>query len=226
MDKQHKLVILGDSAFAQVAFEYFQYDSPYEVVAFSIDQAYIKRDSLFGLPIVPFEQLEQHYSPAEHNFYAAFIYTQLNRLRTRFYRAAKDKGYRPASYVSQRAFVWRNAQLGEHCFIFEDNVIQPFVRIGNNVVLWSGNHIGHHSSIGDNTFLASHVVVSGFVEMGQSCFAGVNVSIGNNVTIGNDCLLGASATIVHDIPENSLVKSSPSEISASRTARQFFKVSE
>lgn len=226
MDAPQKLVILGDSAFAEIAFEYFKYDSPYEPVAFSVEQAYLKRDNLFGLPIVPFEQIEKYYPPQEHSFYAAFVYTQLNRLRTRFYLSAKEKGYTPASYVSPRAFVWRNVQLGEHCFIFEDNVIQPFVRIGSNVVLWSGNHIGHHSTIGDNSFLASHIVVSGFVNVGQSCFIGVNVSIGNNLNIGNDCLVGAGALTVRDVPENSFVKATPSETSSSRTARQFFKVPE
>src|SRR5258707_4078032 len=125
--KQHKLIIVGDSAFAEIAYEYFTYDSPYEVIAFSVEQDYLKRDSLFGVPVVPFESLETLYAPREHRFYAALVYTQLNRLRTRLYSAAKAKGYSPASYVSSRSFVWRNVEIGEHCFIFEDNTVQPFV---------------------------------------------------------------------------------------------------
>ena len=179
MAKDRKLILLGDSAFAEVAYEYFTHDSPYEVVAFSVEQAHLKRDRLVGLPVVPFEDLERHYEPAEHSFYAALVYTQLNRLRARLYGAAKAKGYAPASYVSSRAFVWRNVQLGEHCFILEDNVVQPFVTVGNNVVLWSGNHIGHHSAIGDHSFIASHVVLSGFVSVGEHCFFGVNAAVGN-----------------------------------------------
>src|SRR5437667_12203173 len=128
------------------------------------------RCRLSGLPVEPFEELERQYAPAEHSFYAALVYTQLNRLRARLYRAAKAKGYAPASYISPRAFVWRNVLLGEHCFIFEDNVIQPFVTVGNDVVLWSGNHVGHHSAIGDHCFLSSHVVVSGCCAIGPSCF--------------------------------------------------------
>lgn len=226
MDKRHKLVIFGDSAFAEIAYEYFQHDSEYEVVAFSVEQEYLKRDSLFGLPIVPYEELDQHYAPADHSFYAAFVYTQLNRLRTRFYNSAKAKGYRPASYISPRAFVWRNVKLGEHLFIFEDNVIQPFVTLGSNIVLWSGNHIGHHSTLKDNLFIASHVVVSGFVEIGESCFVGVNVTIANNLKIGDDCLLGAGTLIVKNVEPNSFLKANPSEVSAKRTAKQFFQVPE
>src|SRR5918911_2600199 len=193
MEKTRKLVIVGDSAFAEIAYEYFTHDSPYEVVAFSVEAEYLKRQSLFGLPVVPFETLAEKYSPREHFVYAATVYTQLNRLRARLAAAAKQQGFQLASYISSRAFVWRNVEIGEHCFIFEDNTVQPFVRLGSNIVLWSGNHIGHHSVIKDHCFISSHVVVSGFVEIGESCFMGVNSTVANNVKIGNRCLVGAGA---------------------------------
>jgi sugar O-acyltransferase (sialic acid O-acetyltransferase NeuD family) len=193
------------------------------VVAFSVERAYLKRDSLFNVPIVPFEQLEQHYAPGEHSFYGALVYTQLNRLRTRLYQQAKTKGFTPASYVSSRAFIWRNVQLGEHCFIFEDNTLQPFVKIGDNVVLWSGNHIGHHSTIHSHCFISSHVVISGFCDIGESCFFGVNSTIGNNVTIGEDCLIGAGALLVKDVPADQFIKGPVSEPS-DRSAKRFFRI--
>ena len=71
MEKTRKLVILGDSAFAEIAYEYFSHDSEYEVVAFAVEQAFLKRDQLFGRPVVPFESLEAHFGPAEHHFFAA-----------------------------------------------------------------------------------------------------------------------------------------------------------
>lgn len=199
MEKKRKLIIVGESAFAEIAYEYFTHDSDYEVVAFSVEKEYLKKESLFGLSVVPFETLEKTHAPAEHSVYAAMVYTQLNQLRTRISLQAKAKGYSLASYVSSRAFVWRNVELGEHCFIFEDNTVQPFVKVGNNVVMWSGNHIGHHSSIGDNCFVSSHVVISGFVKIGENCFMGVNSTVANNVTIGSNCLIGAGALIVGDV---------------------------
>lgn len=205
MDKNRKLIIIGDSLFAQIAYEYFTYDSEYEVVGFGVEKEYIKRDSLFGLPVVPFEDLEKIYAPNEHKFFAANVYTQGNRLRTRLYEQAKEKGFAPASYVSSRAFVWRNCQIGEHCFIFEDNTIQPFVKIGNNVVLWSGNHIGHHSTIKDNCFISSHVVISGSCQIGESCFMGVNSTVANDIIIGNNCVVGAGALIVGNVEDNQTV---------------------
>lgn len=204
-DKKHRLIIVGDSAFAEVAYEYFTHESEYEVVAFSVEKEYLRRDSLFGLPVVPFESVEDHYPPSQHSFFVATAYTQMNQLRARLYSAAKEKGYRPASFISRHAFVWHNCSIGEHCFIFEGNVIQPFVTIGDNVVLWSGNHIGHHSSIGRHSFISSHVVISGFVKIGESCFMGVNSTIVNNVNIGNRCLIGAGALVLGDVDDDQKV---------------------
>lgn len=205
MEKKHKLIIIGDSAFAEIAYEYFTHDSEFEVVAFSVEREYLKRGELFGLPIVPFETLAENYAPAEHHFYAAMVYTQGNKLRERLYNQAKEKGYKAASYISSHCFVWRNVEIGEHCFIFENNVVQPFVKIGDNVVLWSGNHIGHHSTIKSHNFISSHVVVSGFCSVGERCFMGVNSTVGNNINIGADCVVGAGAIIVGDVEDNQTV---------------------
>jgi sugar O-acyltransferase (sialic acid O-acetyltransferase NeuD family) len=205
MEKDRKVVILGASAIAEIAYEYFTYDSNYEVVAFSVDREYLKETSLFGLPVVPFDELPRCYAPAEHCFLAATNYNRHNALRKRFYQEAKALGYTPASYVSSRAFVWRNCQVGEHCFIFEDNTLQPFSRTGNNVVLWSGNHIGHHSTIGDHTFVSSHVVISGFVAIGESCFLGVNSTFANDISVGNNCVVGAGALVIGNVPDDQTV---------------------
>lgn len=205
MEKKHKLIIIGDSAFAEIAYEYFTHDSEYEVVAFSVEQEYLKRDELFGVPVTPFETLAEKFAPAEHYFYAAMVYTQGNKLRERLYLQAKEKGYRAASYISSQAFVWRNVEIGEHAFIFENNVVQPFVKIGDNVVLWSGNHIGHHSTIKSHNFISSHVVISGFCSVGERCFMGVNSTVGNNISIGDNCVVGAAATIVGDVEDNQTV---------------------
>ncbi|WP_213297228.1 acetyltransferase [Paraburkholderia sacchari] len=206
MQKTKKVVILGDSAFAEIAYEYFMHDSPYDVAGFAVERAFLKRTELFGLPVVPFEAIEEHFSPSSHDFFTAVTYGQLNRLRTRLYATAKSRGYRPASYISSQAFVWRNVEVGEHCFIFENNVVQPFSRIGNNVVLWSGNHIGHHSVIGDNCFVASHAVISGFVEIGANCFVGVNATFANNIRVGADCVIGAGALVASDVDEDKVMR--------------------
>lgn len=223
--KKHKLIIVGDSAFAEVAYEYFTYESDYEVVAFSVEKAYLKRSELLGVPVVPFEDLEERYSPKEHKIFVALTYLKLNTVRTRLYREAKAKGFTAISYISPRAFVWRNVEIGENCFIFESNVIQPFVKIGNNVILWSGNHIGHHSVIRDNCFISSHVVVSGFVEIGENCFLGVNSCIVDRRKIAKDCVIGAGAVVLKDTEEGKVYVGTPAR-PLEKSSYESFKVNE
>jgi len=223
--KQDKLIIVGDSAFAEVAYEYFTHDSPYEVVAFSAERSYIKNSSLFGLPVIPLEDLDTLYSPSAHAAFVAVVYSQLNRLRTRLCREVKQKGFSLVSYVSSHAFVWRNAEIGENCFIFEDNTIQPFARIGNNVILWSGNHLGHHSVVKDNCFISSHVVISGFCTVGENAYLGVNCTIAHNVKIAKDCFIDAGTVILKDTEEGKVYRGNQGEAAKVGSLR-LFKVKE
>jgi sugar O-acyltransferase (sialic acid O-acetyltransferase NeuD family) len=216
MKKSKKLIIFGDSAFAEIAYEYFTHDSPYKVVAFTVSGKFLKNKKYHNLPVVSFENIEKIYDPKKCEMYVALTYDTLNRTRARFYKEAKAKGYRLANYVSKKAFIWRNVTIGDNVFIFEDNTIQPFVSIGSNVVLWSGNHIGHHSKIGNHVFVSSHVVISGFCQVGNYCFLGVNATVINNIKIGKDCLIGAGAMIIKDTGDGKLFKglaAKPGEIS-------------
>lgn len=219
-----KLVIIGDSAFAEVAFEYFTYDSQYEVKAFAVEKEFLVKKELFNLPVVELESLRETYSPKDHEVFVALTYGKLNRNRTRLLEKALEMGYEIASYISSKAFVWKNVEVGKNCFIFENNVVQPFVKIGDNSILWSGNHIGHHSIIGKNAFISSHVVISGFVTIDDNVFLGVNSTVSNNVTVAKDTWVGPGVVISKDTKEAELYKPQstlPSPISTHR----FFKVS-
>ncbi len=196
MKKQ--LVIFGSGDIAQLAHYYFSTDSNYEVVAFTVDAKYIKEDEFCGLPIVAFEDVAKKYPPDSHEFFVALSYSKLNAVRKEKFLAAKDSGYTLASFISSRATMLNEGRVGENCFVFENNTVQPFVTIGNNVTLWSGNHIGHHSVIHDHTFIASHVVVSGGVEIGEQCFVGVNATLRDHIKIGERCVIGAGALLIAD----------------------------
>ncbi|MEI8570352.1 acetyltransferase [Methylomonas sp. BW4-1] len=193
---KNRLVIFGCGEIAQLAYFYFSNDSDYEVVAFTVDRAYITDSFFCGLPVVAFEDIILQYSPEEYECFIALSYSKLNAVRKEKYSSAKAKGYQLASYVSSRATILNEGRIGDNCFIFEDNTIQPYVTIGNNVTLWSGNHIGHHSTIKDHCFIASHVVISGGVEIGEQCFVGVNATIRDHIKIGEKCVIGAGALLL------------------------------
>ena len=212
------LVLVGAGEFAQIACEYFEHDSDRDVAAFSVEREYLAQTRLAGRPVVAYETLEASHLPAEFDVFVAVPASQLNRLRTRLYRDAKRRGYRLASYVSSRAFVWRNAEVGENSFIFEANVIQPFVRIGNNCVLWSGNHVGHRTVVHDHVFVASHAVISGYCEIGESSFVGVNTTFNDHVKVAPDNVIGAGALVTRDTEPGRVYVGSPAHAVPDRTS--------
>jgi sugar O-acyltransferase (sialic acid O-acetyltransferase NeuD family) len=205
------IVIFGYGDIAQLAHYYFSTASNYDVVAFTLDGSYIKQSEFCGLPVVDFEDVVRKYPPDLYDLFVALGYSKLNSIRKEKFLAAKEMGYKLVSFISSRATVLNEGRIGENCFIFEDNTIQPFVKIGNNVTLWSGNHIGHHSVIKDHTFIASHVVVSGGVEIGEQCFIGVNATLRDHIKIGDRCVVGAGSLLLADAAPEGVYTGTASE---------------
>jgi sugar O-acyltransferase (sialic acid O-acetyltransferase NeuD family) len=191
-----KLVIVGDSIFAQIAYEYFTYDSPYDVVAFSVEKDFLTKATLFDRPVFPFEDLEKTYSPVDHHIFVAVALTSLNKLRTRLYIQAIRKGYHAAAYWSSRTIISKSSEIGEHCFICEDTVIQQHAKIGNNVIVWSGSYIGHNAKIGSNCFMLPGAVVCEFAEVGENCVIGANSTIAKNARITGHTVIEAGDLVV------------------------------
>ena len=190
-----KVVIFGVLDTAQLAKYYLDTDSEHEVVAFCLSKAYLTDDTFEGLPVVPFEEVEEHYPPSDHALFIPMTASKMNHNRRSLYETGKTKGYEFISYISSKATVLTD-RIGENCFILEDNTIQPFVTIGNNVVLWSGNHIGHHSTIHDHVFFTSHIVLSGHCIVHEHSFFGVNATIRDATEIGEGTLVAMGAVIL------------------------------
>ena len=209
------LILFGAGDIGELAHYYFENDTSRKVIAFTVDGAFLRETTFKGLPVVPFEEVQTVYSPQEHDLFIALSYAKLNQARREKYLAAKSIGYRLPSYVSSKSSVLNDGSVGDNCFILEDNTIQPFVSIGNNVTLWSGNHIGHHSVIHDHCFIASHVVISGGVEIGEACFLGVNATLRDHIVVGENCVIGAGVLLLEDAQPNGVYKGSGTE----RTAR-------
>jgi sugar O-acyltransferase (sialic acid O-acetyltransferase NeuD family) len=197
-----KLIIFGTGDIAQLALYYFTQDSAYDVVAFTVDEAYLKEAIFCGLPVVAFKDVAERYPPSDHALFVALSYASLNQLRKQKFEEGLALGYEFASYISSKASVLNEYAFGRNCFVLEDNSIQPYSNIGDNVTLWSGNHIGHHSHIGSHSFISSHVVVSGGVRIGEQCFIGVNATLRDHITIGHRCVIGAGAIVLSDAEDN------------------------
>ena len=206
-----EVIIFGIKDFAELAHYYLENDSDYKVVAFAVHQQFLpEQKELRGLPVVAIEGIEETYPATRFEFFAPMSAAKMNQSRKQVYVELKEKGYRFASYISSRATVLGTVA-GENCFILEDNTIQPFTTIGNNVVLWSGNHIGHHGSIADHTTVTSHVVISGHCQVGESCFFGVNSTIRDGIDIAEGTFVAMASSVQESTEAWSAYKGSPAK---------------
>lgn len=217
------VIIFGAGDIAQLAHFYLTRDSPYRVAAFTVDAAYIKEPVFEGLPVVPFERITDEFGPDRYQMFVAISYSSVNQVRAAKYHEAKAKGYKLVTYISSKASYF-GTPIGDNCFIFEDNTIQPFTRIGNNVTMWSGNHFGHHSTIGDHCFISSHVVISGGVVIQPYCFLGVNSTLRDHVTIGERTVIGMGAMVTKDCESDSVYVGAPAQRKSSSAPDELKKI--
>jgi sugar O-acyltransferase (sialic acid O-acetyltransferase NeuD family) len=201
-----KVVVFGISQWAELAHFYLTNDSPHDVVAFTLDRDYVEAPRYKELPVIPFDEVEQHYPPGEFKMFIPMSFKRMNHARADKYYAAKEKGYELISYVSSKATTFPGFECGDNCFILEDNTIQPFVKIGSDVVLWSGNHIGHSSIIKDHVMITSHVVVSGCCTIEEFAFLGVNATVRDETIIARETLVGMGVSILKDTKEFEVYK--------------------
>jgi sugar O-acyltransferase (sialic acid O-acetyltransferase NeuD family) len=205
-----KVVIFGTGDFAEFVYYYFSNSSDYEVVAFTVNESFISSGTFLGLPLVPFEEVEHTYSQEQFLMFVAVGYTQTNSVRRDIYLQAKSKGYHFASYISKDAIVAQNVEWGDNSFIQEGVIVQPFVKLGHAVILWSGCHIGHHSVINNYCFIAPCASLSGNVTINEGSFIGNSAVIRDGINIGSECVIGAGVVILEDTVAKSVYKSAPS----------------
>ncbi|WP_419902610.1 acetyltransferase [Kiloniella sp.] len=206
------LVLFGSAEIAELAKFYFDNDSNYQVVGFTVDDEFVEADQFQGLPLVPFSEVAQRFPPEDCSMHVALSYAKLNQLREQKYKQAKAAGYQLPSYVCSKSVIWPDLKIGDNCFILENQTVQPTVEIGNNVMVWSGNHIGHGSVIGDHSYIASHVVISGHSRIGKRCFLGVNATIKDFTTIGDDCFVAMDASVNKDMANGAVALGASAEI--------------
>lgn len=201
-----KVIIFGIGENAQLFKFYLENDSEYkdeyEVVAFTLDNKYIEKDIFMELPLIPFEKIENFYTPNDYYCFVALGYKDMNGLRENKFLEVKKKGYKTMNYISSKACVYSDLDIGENNFIMDNQVIQPFVKIGNNNVFYGGGVVSHHSVIGDNCFFGAGVVIAGGTIVKNNCFFGVNSVISGKTIIEYKTFISAGGRISKNTKQN------------------------
>lgn len=196
------IVLFGCGKIAEVVLYLFRQHSEHEVVACCVDRAFVPGEQWQGLPTVAFEEVVERYPPHSHDLFVALGYQDLNELRARKCAEARALGYVLPSFVHPQAGLPLDCVHGDNCFIMNQVLVHPCVRLGDNVFIWSGALVGHHSVVGSNCWLTSGAKLAGSVSVGEGSFFAVNSTVGPSVRVGAGCFVGANALVVKSTEDN------------------------
>jgi sugar O-acyltransferase (sialic acid O-acetyltransferase NeuD family) len=203
-DRPRRIAIFGIGAGADTARRYFEWDSPHEIVGYLVDREFLTAPSFNGRPVVAVEDAVATFSPDDVLAFVPLGSSRMNMLRAEKYQLLKSLGYRFVTYVHASNRLEEHCEIGENCFILENQSVNFDAAIGNNVVIWSGCQIGDRARIGDHAFLAAHVVLNGEVTVGEYTYLGSNCNISNGVHVARQSFIGANALITQDTAERAV----------------------
>jgi len=212
------IVIFGAGEFAEIAHYYFSHDSAYSVAGFTVAGPHLRERSFRGLPVVPFEEVENHFPPSEYGMFVALGIRQVNRLRAAKVAEVESRGYRLVSFISSKADVAPDLRVHPNTMIMERAGIQPFVEIGRDTIVWSATRIGMHTRIGDHCWITCPIFGESAI-VGDYSFIGLNATIAPFVSIGKSNIIGAGALILEDTKDFQVYRghaSSPSRVPSNR----------
>lgn len=207
-----KVVLFGATIGVEVYHHLLTWDSPWEVVGFTVNERFLPGPEFLGLPLVPFERLEDTFPPDSCRLGIPITYHhRANHLRAERFEEARQRGYQFIHHVCSKASTWDDLVVGGNSFVHEGVTIQPGVRIGEDVIVAPGALIGHHCTLMDHSFIGPGSAVLGTSSVGRYCVIGANATIRDGVRIGEAAIVGAGALITKDVPPGTVFVAPPAE---------------
>lgn len=197
------LIIYGAGSHAELVYAYFSKDSDYRVLAFTVEKEYVNASSLFGLSIIPFEEIESVIPPTEAEMFIAIGPFRQNAILENICERARAKGYTLASYFPSKRYRFFDTPYGFNCFIDHGSQFHPYVTLGDGVTV-IGSQLGHHASIGSYTFIST-AIVGGNVVVEDHVFIGMGAIIKQGVRIGKGSFIGMGCVIAHNVAPYSVL---------------------
>ncbi len=192
---QEKIIIYGAGDFGKLMLYHFTNETDYEVVAFCQDEQYITSKHFCGLPVIPFESIQNQYASSEYPMFVAIGYSNM-RNRSVMFNKAKDKNYRLINFFSRKAIIRDDLIIGENNAIFSSSDIEPCVTIGDNNIFWTRSILGHGVKVGNHNYFSGGSGLGGNCIIGNYCFMGNAAIMINDISIADETFLVAGTAIL------------------------------
>lgn len=196
---------------AKVLYSYAK--NVFDVCAFTVDDFCIKGEKEFcSLPLVPFSCIEKEFSPKEYKMISAIGFLEMNELREKKHKEAKEKGYEFVSYIDKSVQIHDDVEIEENCVVLDFVSIHPSAKIKKGTFISGNVNIGHDCIIEPFNWINAGVSMAGGCKVGKGCFFGVNSCLAHGVKLGERNFIAAGTVINKNTLDDEVYISEPSQV--------------
>ena len=196
-------LIFGTGDFADIVGYIIEHEMNAQVSGYMVNERFMDKDIKNGLPVVPFENVEEFFNPTSYNCTIAYEGHDMFVSRRSITEELVKKGYSFDTVISDSAVI-TNASMGYGNIIMQNVFIGPFTSIGNGNIFWGTAQLQHHNVIGDYNCFAPGTVTCGYTEILEHSFFGANSTIKNGIRISPRTFIGANVYIDRDTDADSV----------------------
>lgn len=206
-----KLIIWGASGHALVVADAVRMMGGYELAGLLDDRDPGRRGTLSGgLPVLGgAETLDGlRRDGIDHLFFGFGDGAE----RLRLAAVVRSKGFSLPTVIHPRSVVARDVVIGAGTLIAAGAVVNPGVRIGENVIINTSSSVDHECVIDDGAHVCPGARLAGGISVGRRAWVGIGASVVERVRIGAGAYIGAGAVVIRDVPDNVVVVGVPARI--------------
>lgn len=207
-----KVIIYGDSDFAEQVYYQLETDGRYQVIAFTVDEKRYNKTIFKDTTVIKFQELRDHYSTNEVLIFPAIGYSKLNKIREIVISEIKEEGYRLLTYISKNAIISSSAKIDEGAYICEFVSIGANSRIGQSTILLPHSSIAHNVTISNFSYISRSVTIGGNSFINSYTFLGLGCIVKNDVTIEAYNVIGSGANVLKSTRVSGVYVGNPAKL--------------
>ncbi len=203
------VVIYGETAFAERIYSYIKFENNMNVLAFTNAKAFKEKDTIQGIPVIAFEELNEKLGNKDFGILIAIGYVQMNNIRQKIYKECINAGHRMATYISKKATLYSD-NIGKGCIIMPNVYIGPNCTIGKGNIIASCTCLSHDNKIGDFNFISSNAIFGGHSTVCNNSFIGLGSVIRDGITVNDYSLIGSATNLLMSTDTKGIYAGNPS----------------
>ena len=118
-------------------------------------------------------------------------------------------GLTALTVIHPKAFVSKNALIGEGCQILANSAICANVKVGAGCIINTSSLIDHDCVLGEGVHIGPGANLAGEILVGDGSFIGIGATVLPGLKIGADVIIGAGAVVTKDVVDGITVVGNP-----------------